>query len=55
MRAQMLAEDIRRERNVVLQCIRYAVQTDFFARSDDNVALYRPAPPTAAEVEETSQ
>lgn len=31
---QLLAGEIRRERNVILQCIRYIVQTDFFAKPD---------------------
>ena len=32
---QLLAEEIRKERNIVLQSIRYIMRTDFFALPDE--------------------
>lgn len=38
---QLLAPDIRHERNVVLQCIRYIIHKDFFglACNDSNLVM----------------
>lgn len=38
----MLAKDIRHERNVILQCIRYIIQNGFFGLQTDSAAELEP-------------